>query len=393
MSFYDDPTKTTYYRTDQYATNELPVDMHSKQMTAYPQLTPMTSILTRLSEDTAHNFRVDWQEPNEIPTTVVCARTESSASTTVYFVANATTLVKDTLLFNPRTFDLRIVDSTPSSDTSATVTISQGGSTSAVWLAGDIIHVILPALGENDNSANSETYRDVSVADDNVYNYIHLAKLQFSMTRTADLMTTHFGGPGSKRMQLKQQKYREFRIKLEKSIYFSGRANDTTDYRYMMGGIVYYLRNGSLYKDFGGTMTETGFRNMLGDYKDENPDSEQVFAFVAGHVHDIIDNWGLNKVRLSPMSKKYGLDIYIYVSRGLTVNLVPLPLLTDPVTRGWGFILDMERIRLKYLRRAMYYPEAKNVGESEIIYDTYLAQLSMILANESRHMMFVGALL
>ena len=90
-----------------YATNELPVDMHPKTMSALVSLTPLTSILTKLRTDKAHNFRIDHQEKKEIATTIVCAQTESSAPSGANALAiqgDGYSLVLDTLIFNPRTF-------------------------------------------------------------------------------------------------------------------------------------------------------------------------------------------------------------------------------------------------------------------------------------------------
>ena len=56
-------------------------------------------------------------------------------------------------------------------------------------------------------------------------------------------------------------------------------------------------------------------------------------------------------------------------------------------------MLDLERIRLKYLERVEFIPDAKGAGNSERIYDTYRGSVSMLLGNETRHMMTVGATL
>lgn len=378
------------------ATNELPIDMHSKMMTAEPPLTPLNVILMKLAEDPAHNFRIDWQEKKEVPTTLVVAATESSASTSISVVDNGDTLVKDTLLYNPRNDDLRLVDANET-DNTITVTISQGGKTSTVWQIGDVIHVLPPALVENDNPGNAATFtlRNKSVADENVFNFQQIVKLQYGITRSMDMVKTHFGGAGTKRQELKGQKFREYMIKKEKLLYFGGRATGGTApaTRRMAGGMTHYLKDGTLFKDYNGIFTETGFRNFLGDYKDQNPDATSIWLFAAGNVIDLIDDFGLDKVRLTPLSKTMGLDILEYKTRGLTTKLVALPLLDIGITRGWGWLIDMERIRLKTLRRDTFFPEAYNVGMSEVIYDTYFGEYSLLLANESRHAMFQNALL
>lgn len=374
-------------------TNELVVDMSKKRWQSFPQLTPLTVIMSRAEHSKAHNFRVDLIEEHEMPTEVEIAATESTAGASISVKAYGTTLVKDTLLYNPRTDDLRIVDSTPAAN-DVTVTIDQGGTTSSAWQTGDIVHVMLPALVENDNPT-STTFRAASVTDTNVYNFVQIAKLQFAITRLENSMTSHFGGPGEKRMRLKQQKYREFRVKGEKLKMFGGRASGGTApaSRRMQGGLVHFLRNGTLAKDFNGTFTESGWDNMLGDYLDQNPDAKNIAAPMAPNVIRQINYFAKDKIRISPMSKKYGLDLTRYIGGPMEVDLIPLPLLTDPVTRGWGWLLDFSRIRLKDIDPPTYYPDAFNVGESEVIYDTYREVTSMLLANESRHLQFTGAIL
>ena len=371
------------------ATSELPVDMWSKRMSAMAALTPLTVILSKLSQESAHNFRVDLIEEFDMPTTVDIAQTEASAGVTIYVTAYGTSLVKDTLLFNPRTEDLRLVDSTPT-DNTVTVTISQGGTTSAIWKTGDTVFVLPPALAEND-----ESFRAASVKDENVYNYIQLCKLQFSITRLENKMTTHFGGPGSKRAQLKRQKYREFRKKAELLKMFGGRASSGTApaTKYFSGGLMHFLNNGTLYKDFNGIFTETGYDNYLGEYLDENPDAVNIAHCCAPNVIRQINMMCKDKIRISPNTKRYGLNINSYIGGPLQVDLVSLPLLKDSVTRGWGWLIDFTRIKQKDIDRPTFFPDAKNVGESEIIYDTYREVTSLLVANESRHSMHVGATL
>ncbi len=377
------------------ATNELKVDMHGKIMTSFAKATPLTTILTRLKSDPAHNFRVDWQEAQEIPTAVQVGTALASGGTALVLVNNGITCVAGTLLFNPRAWDLAQV-TTATSDTALTITRSVGGTTEAAWKAGDVLHVLPPAVAEDEGTPGSEVYRPASVADDNVYNYTQLLRLQYAVTRIQNEMTSHFGGPGSKRAQLRKQKHREARLKLEKLLYFGGRATSGTAPATvrMMGGLVHYLRNGTLYKDFNGIFTESGLDGWIGDYTDQNPDSGRLALFCAGNVKRLISNFGKDKVRLSPNSKKYGLRINEYVA-SQDVDIIPLPLLNDPVCRGWMWLLDTERIMLKPLQNSglAWYGEALNVGQSERIYDTYRGVYSMLLANESRHAMAVGALI
>jgi hypothetical protein len=372
-------------------TNELEVDMMPSRLNAFAGLTPFTKIMSRISKSNAKNFRIDLIEEHEIPTTVVVAQTESAVGTTVVMTEFATTLVKDTVLYNPRTDDLRIVDTTPTTQ-SVTVTISQGGTTSSsVWEQGDEIEVLFPALDEDDE----DTIRDVSVANTNVYNLEQLVKLQFSITRVNNRMVTHFGGPGDFRMRMQQQKWNEFNIKGEKTRWFGGRASSGsgTSTKRMANGIVQILRGGTLFKDFNGVMTESAFDNYLGAYFDQNPDVTSVDYFVATNVARTISTWAKDKLETNTAkSAAYGMNVKTYITGdNVDVNLIPMPLFKSAETKGWGFLLDTSRVFLKYLDTPKLHKDAKDIGVSEKIIDTYREVSSILLANESRHSMHIGA--
>lgn len=373
-------------------TNELPVDMHKKLFRSEPQLAPLLSILSRVADEGSTNFRIDWQEENDIPVSLIVGVGLASGGTTFTPVANAASVPINSLLFNTRTFDMAEVTAAPTvTATTLTLSRSEGGTTEAAWIAGDVIEILPPAVAEDEN----EVFRPVSVADSNVFNFHQLIRLQFAITRTMNAVSTHFGGPGAKRAKLKEQKFREFRKKWEKLIMMGGRATSGTapSTQRLSGGLVHYLRNGTLYKDYNGIFTQTGFDNLIGDYHDQNPDATNIKLFAAPNVLRQITYFASSKVRISPESTKFGLHITNYIGGPLNISMVPCPLLNSPQTRGWGWFLDMDRIKLKTLERTQFIPDAKGVGNSELIYDTFRAQASLLLANESRHLMFVGALL
>jgi hypothetical protein len=371
-------------------TNELPVDISARRYEAFPELTPLTSMLSKMETDKARNFRVDIIEAGEIPFKFILAADIAASGTTMVVHDNAEALVSTSLVYNADRDDFATVTTTGTSSNS--VTIVRAGAvvpgSNVAWYAGDVIYNLGPKLPENDT-----TDRPLSVADNNVYNLVELTKVQFGITNMMDSLPTVYGGPGSKTAVLKQQMYRHFRIISELSTIMGGRATSGTAPATLRfaGGLRYFLKNGTLYKNFGGTMTQTGFRNLLGDYKDQNPDSTNVVIIAAGAVIDLIDGFGLQHLQLDPMSDTMGLDILTYRSRGLSAKLVPHPLFTSGAARGWGFILDFDRIRRKILDPETYYPWDRNKGQGEVQYHAYRGISSLLLANESRHVMFEGA--
>ena len=375
-------------------TNQLKVDVYPQMIKTYASETPLVSILGRLNEDPAYNFSIDLIEENENPYKLIVATSESTAGTTIVFQNYGVTLVRDTVLFNPKRKDIRYVNDDPTSN-SVTVAISQGGTTSTAWQAGDVVYAQLPAIAENDSGAGgTQRWRCSSVQDSRIYNLVQISKLQFKLTRTLNAMTTHFGGPGSIRAALQRKKGREYKIKKELNCYFGGRGvNNSTaaTAQRMNNGLFGVLYNGTNFDNFNGAFTESAWDSFIGSYVDRNSDVQTIDAFIAPNVKRQVTYWAKDKIRISPDSKRYGLQIDQYIGADVPVNLIPLRLLTDEETKGWGFFLHLPYITLKPLEKDALYLEALNEGQSEEIIDTYRGSHSLLIGSESRHAMFVGA--
>jgi len=376
-------------------TNELKIDMQPSMIKTYPTLTPLTVILTRQSNDPAHNITIEAIEENEMPYYVEIAETEASASTSISVKNHGKSLVRDSLLFNPRTKDIRIINDDPTGNSSITVAIDQCGTTSSVWKVGDIVYVQLPALSETDSPAGgTQRWRTAVAQNSRIYNLTQLAKLQTKISRSLNAVSTWFGGPGSIRKQFHRQKYREYRIKKELNLYFGGRSSSAgsgSDAR-TNNGLFGVLYSGTNFSNFNGSFTESAWDDHIASYMDNNPDVGRIAAFVAPNVKRQITYWGKEQIRLSPQSKQYGLRIDEYIGADAPVDLIPCPLLSHSAdTKGWGWFIDMNYIKLKTLEADSLYLEALNVGQSEDIIDTYRGQFSAMLSNETRHSMFVGA--
>lgn len=388
---YDSPvTVSTVGGAQIFPTGMLNVDMHPKIFKAYPEIMPLLAITTKMGQNPAHNYRVDATEEHRIPTRFVVGVSCASGATTLVVVANGTAMITGTVLYNPGTDDYATVDSKPTSN-SITITKSALGSTGQTWASGTVLMALLPRLAEN----LDERFEPVSADKTNVFNYIQLVRMQCGINRVANDLPSKFGPGGAERLSRQQQKLYHTKETLELNYMFGARSSSGTapaSYR-TFGGLNYFLRSGSLFTNFNGIFTQTGFNNAMLKYKEENPDATNVFTFTSLNVINLINDFGEEKLRLNaPVSNEYKMDIYRYTRGGLTFNLVPLPLLTDPVTRGWGFVLDMDRVLGKTLNNLTLILDAKGVGRSEIIYDLYRGVYSMLLGNEKRHMMFTGAL-
>lgn len=383
------PTTSTYPQT-----NELKIDMQPKMVRKFASMTPFTTITTRMSNDPAHNITVEAIEEQEMPYVVEIATTEASAGTTIYVKDHGKSLVRDSLLFNPRTKDIRIVNGDSTSNT-ITVAVSQCGTTSSAWKVGDEVYVQLPALAETDSPAGGTQYWRTAVAvNARVYNLTQLAKLQLRLSRTLNASSTWFGGPGSIRKALQRQKYREYRIKKELNAYFGGRSSTAGGggASRTNNGLFGVLYNGTNFGNFNGSFTESAWDDHIAKYMDENPDVSRIAAFIAPNVKRQITYWGKDQIRLSPQSRQYGLRIDEYIGADAPVDLIPCPLLSKSAdTKGWGWFIDLNYVDMKTLESDALHLEALNVGQSEDIIDTYRGQFSILITNEPKHSMFIGA--
>lgn len=371
-------------------TNETPIDMTRKRMSALVPLTPLTSVSARMTSKKAKTYKPEVIQTSEMPIRATVATTEASAGTTVTITDAevAKSIRADSIIYNLRRNDHRSVDSQPTT-AAITVTISAAGSTSSAWVAGDELLIFNPNLPEND-----ETIRRASPQDTYDYNHIQLTKIHYGLTRIEHASHTHFGGPGEKRKSLREAAHREFRLKSELSFMFGGRGSSGSGaaMTYNMGGLNYFLRDGDLARDFGGAPTWGAVKRWFGDYADLNPDKDRVtFATSRKAIQQICD-YGNDKLMLTPSdkSKTFGLQIDKVKIAGLQVDLLPLPLLTGRDTSGVGWIMDWDSLWFKNLEPLMYYPDIKGVGESEILTDCYREVTSMLVANKSRFAMATG---
>jgi len=370
------------------ATNELAVDMWGKTWESYPTITPITAILSKMADTNSFNFRVDLIEQHAMP---VAFTLNNAAGTGTSLTINTDykALVEGTLLFNARAEDIASVDTTATTST-VTVTRSAAGTTAASWQEGDILFAMLNVIAENE----ADYTEAASKQNTNVYNYHQLNRLCFAVTRTEAKMKTVHGG--TFRDMAQAQKWREYLEKKELNTYFGGRSTGGVAPATVrtMGGLWYFLKDGDLFKDFDGSLTETSFDAYLNDIYTNQPDIVNPWCFLAPGAKAKIYNFAKAKGQITldkETSNTYGLQIDNYDYDGMMVKLVRLPLLAkSPQTNGWGWLLDMDRMTYKVLDKETLFKDIVGM-RSEIITDMYRGESSFLIANQEKHSMFVNA--
>ncbi|MCK5128078.1 MAG: DUF5309 family protein [candidate division Zixibacteria bacterium] len=371
-------------------TNELKIDMSKQAFQSFSELTPLTTILTKTAMENAFNFQVDLLEKHDMPVALTNSATITAAGTTATITTGYAACVEGTLLYNPRADDIAYVSATP---TSASVTIvrSYAGTTEAIWNAGDALFLLPTTIPENDSAYDAAASAQMS----QVYNYIQLVRMNLNITRLQDEMQLNVDE--KTRTMLQTQKYREYRQRKELGLMFGGRASTGTAPATIRtsGGCREYLLSGTNYKDFAGSggLTETSWDDYLNDFFTENYDAGDVFCPLGPKAKGKILNWGKAKGRVEldkDNSNKYGFKIDTYDYDGKLVRLVRSPLLNQStITSGWGFLLDMNRLKYKILVPDTLHEDIIGI-RSEAIIDCYRGAGALLLANENKHGMFVG---
>ena len=371
-----------------FATNEKPVDMFSKMFENYPGLTPLTSILTKLSSAETANSRVDWTEQEKIPTTVVSTAPATSGAATLT-IADFAYLRNHDFLFNPRTFEKVKVQDT-SLDSSVSVIRGWGDTTGAAVLSGDEWEILNSSYHEGYDESNPR-----SPVNTNFYNYTN-ETVQFIQTSKRTMNEkTFFSGKGGKRMENQGSMWRMFREKMEKDVLYSYRSSVvstqsgyTANHVRTMGGLVEKLKDGTNFFDVGGVLTESEFDNWLVKIYTGMPDSTRLTAFLSPKVYQILNNIVKPLIRVSPNVKAYGMAINQYQG-AVNLDLIPHPLLHGPELGGWMFLLDLDKIKLIYQDRPKLELDTY-VTRAGYIEDKYSAMYTLLAANEKRHGMAVG---
>lgn len=382
---------TPFISSSGFSTNEKPIDMHPVLYQNSPWAYPVQAILTgRMKESDTSQSKVYWSEQEQIPTEVYTTdgtAAGTAGSTITLTIGNYTYVQDHDVLKNVRTGEVVRVQGSVSS-ASVTAVAGWGGTTPAATVAGDRWLIMSPAYAEAENSlysraiANTESYNNTQ----------EITEMVQTSTRVMN-EATFFGGKGTKRDENILKMVDSWRKKFEYTLMFSRRA-DTADgsyYAKSMNGIEAMLENGTNYFNVNGPLTESKLDSYLADLWSNWPSGGiNSRAFVAGaKVINIVNRLCKNSIRISPNTKKYGMRLNQYFGFGAEIDLVPHPLLAGPVLEEMAFILDFDRITLKYQSKPVLTRDVYHHGANFVV-DKMYGLVTLMLAEEKRDGIMVG---
>lgn len=364
-----------------FTTNEKKVDMYPVLFKNYSELTPLTVILAKLREEMAKNTRVDWIEDEELPTEFKHTGYLGATGTTGVhlYVDYPAALKKEDLLLVPSTGEIVSVETNPAdTDLYVRITRAQCGTTIGIIPAGEILVLLSMSKTEAADEVNAR-----SVVNSAYYNYTQIINEFTQVSKSVNAEETWFG---PKRIEGQKKMWRAFQLKLERTLYFGQRYLGTN--RRFMGGLMWRLNNGTNCYNVDGLLTETGFDDYLDDVYQAQPDNSALTLFGSPTMINKISQMFRNKIRISPEATKYGLNIKRYEG-AVDVDLVKCPLLTGPTMKGYGFLLNLNKIAIKWLRKPKMLFNTY-VERAEYIEDKVEAEITMIIGLEKTHGLIKG---
>ncbi len=367
-----------------FSTNERPLWMLRNLQRDYAELTPLTTLMSRMGSQEVDRHIFYWSNEEEVPWTITGMSAATSGDITG--VTNYTYLRQNDEVYNHRTGEvLKFITADPSATTivSANITRGVGGTSAGTILPTDVLLIMSPDYEEG--SAEVHTRSAVKSEDSN---FTAIIQHGIDTTGTAAAEKTYWGNIRTDNLRLLN---RETQLKMEIKYWFGTRhqtagAGGLNSRGFM--GMAEFLKNATNYKDINGVLTEQGLDKIISDLWTNHPGSTKVALFASPDVINIVNAFGKHRIQTSVNDKIYGYKIDKYRA-STDVDLIKVPMFAStPKTKGLGFLLDITQFKSAHLRtRAMKLIKGVQLPYADKITDITRGEVSMFLLNEKRHAM------
>lgn len=285
---------------------------------------------------------------------------------------------------NARTGEVVLV--TAISDTN-TVAISRAfGTTSAAAMnAGDGLFIIGNVNEENSGARNVNTTRSTPQS-----NYTQIFKTTIAVSGTEDAANLYGGKDIT---YLRAKKATEHALDIERAFWFGQKKYDTSGTqghpRRATGGVLEFIESGTSYiQNQGGALTAPDLNTFLREGFTYGNSTKMLFA--GGLLLQSINEMARGQIQTKTGDSTYGVKISEWQTAFGTVNIVHNPLFVEDYS-GYGFLLDMECFRYRYMNNR----DTKlmtNVQGNDVdgIVDQYLTEAGLERRQAPRHAVIKG---
>lgn len=322
--------------------NKLVIDMSDTIGLLQPNAEPFMSFLkiAKRNTEAASNPKFEWMEDDLLPRWDAINAGSGYASTiTDLVVDNGPYFSVNDVVKVPRTGEVLLV--TVIATNTLTVTRGYGLTAAAALVDNDPLVII-----GNVNQEGAGTRELKSTAEVAKFNYTQIFKTPFGVTNT-QAATKMYGGKDLSYQQMKAGV--QHKIDIARGFTFGERKEDTSGSKpkRATGGLLSFLTTNNY--DAGGALTQSEFDNNISEVVFKYGSKDKILL-ASARLLSVINSWAQGSLRINLDAKKFGLQIFQYVTPFGNYNIMNYQhILEGAVYGGYGVVLDPENIKYRPL--------------------------------------------
>jgi len=340
-----------------------------------PNQFPLVVLLAKLAMEQALQPKFNHFEEEDVTDTVTVDGAMNDSVTTMVLDDN-TSIVVGEVLHNPLTGENFYVSAVDSGGTDLTVTRGYGGTTAAAVADDQDIRNIGPTAEEGGELASA-----VSSKVEIKYNYTQIYKKTIDLSKTLEASQLY---GGKEEARLIAAKEREWKRAVNYSFQFGSRSLGTLNGRPIRqtGGLLEWITT-NVTDNSGASLTEAQFEAFLASvFQYGNTDRRVLIA--SPLLSRVITGFAKDKLQVFQGPETYGIRISRYESVEGTVDIVRDRLLKGATYGAWGWMLDLNNIKMKSLRSVKMRRNVQNPGDDAIKHEI-IGEMGVKIIDERTH--------
>ncbi|MFQ5606330.1 MAG: hypothetical protein ACE5GA_00160 [Candidatus Zixiibacteriota bacterium] len=341
-------TGVTPKDTDDYLTNDKPINIGHQIFALNPDKNRFLSYVMEVAEDaptSQHKF--SHLEEARNPQWVEYTGADGDTSTSI-IIAKAARLVGRMRLYNPRTKEIILVDSTPTT-TTVTVTRNFGSPGTQSLNYGDKLKIMAPAREQGSSMLDFRSYGRVEITG-------RTSIISWSVTLTGTSSAERLiDGQDPFEKELMTQ-WANAASQRETELIFGAKNLDQvltggSHPIHTSEGIDNFVTTHQFV--FNGRITRFDLWDIMDEVAKDNAQQNtpvRMALVCSWKLVGLVSGWSLDKVRISPGLQTDGLQIFEIITPRGRFDLIPVDVLSeDPILEGRAWIVNRNQIRSRPL--------------------------------------------
>ena len=369
-----------------FATNEAPENWREGILFYYPNgETPLVALSSQGKSEASDHYKFHWWDKT-LPGRRIGINSAVTDSATTINVTDGSEVNTHTgtVLMNERTFERLICTANPGSTGNLTVARGKGVTSAAAMVQGDVLLIIGTSYEDGATAVSGISYDPTERVNVCQIFQRGVGPLTRRMSKTS-LRT------GDKFMDLKHDAWLNIALDLEWSALFGDyldEAGSVASVRRTFSGGLYYWATTNVFDGLG-LLGYFDLLDMLEGFF-RYGSSEKLLLAGSTAINTLnklaINNFTVNAV---PGESTFGMKIVEILTPFGSLYLKNHPLLSDhPVFRKWGFGVDLDYFKIRYIDDVTYIPQVDQYTSPTRRQDQYYADLGWEWEVERTHGIF-----